>query len=99
MCLCVCVCVCVCVRVRVRVCVLQGLLFGVYSAASQRTCGNWSASQWREVADAHTFADDWQIDMLKRVGVVVATAAAVVVVVVVFVVAAVVGGAEGIAAS
>ena len=41
------------------------LKFGVYSAASQRTCGNWSASMFREVADATTFAKDWQIDYLK----------------------------------
>jgi hypothetical protein len=43
----------------------HGLLFGVYSAGSQRTCGNYSASLWREAADADTFANDWQIDMLK----------------------------------
>ena len=43
----------------------QGLLFGVYSAASQRTCGNYSASLFREMDDATTFANDWQIDMLK----------------------------------
>ena len=42
-----------------------GCLFGVYSAASMRTCGNWSASLFNEVNDANTFANDWQIDMLK----------------------------------
>jgi len=42
-----------------------GCLFGVYSAASMRTCGNWSASLFNEENDAKTFANDWQIDMLK----------------------------------
>jgi hypothetical protein len=42
-----------------------GLKFGVYSAASQRTCGNYSASQFLEQLDADTFANDWQIDFLK----------------------------------
>ena len=42
-----------------------GLKFGVYSAASQRTCGNFSASQYLEPLDADTFANDWQIDWLK----------------------------------
>ena len=42
-----------------------GLKFGVYSAASQRTCGNFSASQFLEELDADTFANDWQIDWLK----------------------------------
>jgi alpha-galactosidase len=42
-----------------------GCLFGVYSAASMRTCGNWSASLFNEVNDANTFANDWKIDMLK----------------------------------
>ena len=41
------------------------LKFGVYSAASQRTCGNYSASQFLEEQDATTFASDWQIDYLK----------------------------------
>lgn len=45
-----------------------GLKFGVYSAASQRTCGNFSASQFLEEQDAATFAHDWQIDWLKCVG-------------------------------
>ena len=43
----------------------QGLRFGVYSAASQRTCANWSASLFREEQDARTFALDWRIDYLK----------------------------------
>ena len=42
-----------------------GLKFGVYSAASQRTCGNFSASQFQEQLDADTFANDWQVDWLK----------------------------------
>jgi hypothetical protein len=42
-----------------------GLKFGVYSAASQRTCGNYSASQFLEEQDADTFANDWKIDWLK----------------------------------
>ena len=42
-----------------------GVKFGVYSAASQRTCGNYSASQFREVEDAAVFAHEWQIDYLK----------------------------------
>eukprot|EP00911_Craspedida_sp_UC1_P002655 UC1_evm2s1953 len=42
-----------------------GALFGVYSAASVRTCGNWSASLWRETKDATTFANKWKIDYLK----------------------------------
>ena len=42
-----------------------GLKFGVYSAASQRTCGNYSASMFLEEQDADTFANDWQIDWLK----------------------------------
>ena len=42
-----------------------GLKFGVYSAASQRTCGNFSASLFLEALDADTFANDWQIDFLK----------------------------------
>lgn len=42
-----------------------GLKFGVYTAASQRTCGNYSASMYNERLDADTFANDWQIDMLK----------------------------------
>ena len=41
------------------------LKFGVYSAASQRTCGNYSASMFLEALDADTFANDWQIDFLK----------------------------------
>lgn len=41
------------------------LKFGVYSAASQRTCGNYSASQFLEEMDADTFANDWKIDWLK----------------------------------
>jgi hypothetical protein len=43
----------------------HGVLFGVYSAASQRTCGNWSASLFREVDDATIFAKEWKIDYLK----------------------------------
>jgi hypothetical protein len=43
----------------------HGLLFGVYSAAGQRTCANYSASLFREVDDANTFANDWKIDYLK----------------------------------
>jgi len=43
------------------------LKFGVYSAASQRTCGNYSASQFLEFQDADTFANDWKIDWLKCV--------------------------------
>jgi hypothetical protein len=43
----------------------QGLKFGVYSAASQRTCGNFSASQFLEALDADTFANEWQVDWLK----------------------------------
>ncbi len=42
-----------------------GLKFGVYSAASQRTCGNYSASEFLETLDADTFAIEWQIDFLK----------------------------------
>jgi len=42
-----------------------GLKFGVYSAASQRTCGNFSASLFLEQLDADTFANDWQVDWLK----------------------------------
>ncbi len=42
-----------------------GLKFGVYSAASQRTCANFSSSQWLENLDADTFANDWEIDWLK----------------------------------
>jgi hypothetical protein len=42
-----------------------GLKFGVYSAASQRTCGNFSASLFLETLDADTFANEWQIDFLK----------------------------------
>jgi len=42
-----------------------GCLFGVYSAASQRTCANFSASLFNEVNDANTFANEWKIDMLK----------------------------------
>jgi len=42
-----------------------GCLFGVYSAASMRTCGNKSASLFNEVNDANTFANDWKVDMLK----------------------------------
>jgi hypothetical protein len=42
-----------------------GCLFGVYSAASMRTCANFSASLFNEVNDANTFAHDWKIDMLK----------------------------------
>jgi len=42
-----------------------GCLFGVYSAASMRTCANFSASLFNEVNDANTFANDWKIDMLK----------------------------------
>ena len=42
-----------------------GLKFGVYSSASQRTCGNYSASMFLEQMDADTFANDWQIDWLK----------------------------------
>ena len=42
-----------------------GCLFGVYSAASMRTCANFSASLFNEVNDANTFAHDWQVDMLK----------------------------------
>jgi hypothetical protein len=43
----------------------KGLKFGVYSAASQRTCGNYSASQFLEAQDADTFANEWGIDFLK----------------------------------
>ena len=43
----------------------HGLLFGVYSAASQRTCGNYSASLFLEHQDATTLANNWTIDMLK----------------------------------
>ena len=39
-----------------------GLKFGVYSAASQRTCGNFSASMFLEQLDADTFANDWMVD-------------------------------------
>eukprot|EP00040_Diaphanoeca_grandis_P012930 m.65370 g.65370 ORF g.65370 m.65370 type:complete len:555 (+) comp23553_c0_seq1:167-1831(+) len=42
-----------------------GLKFGIYSAASQRTCGNYSASEFNEVKDADTFANSWKIDYLK----------------------------------
>ena len=42
-----------------------GCKFGVYSAASERTCGNWSASLFNEEQDAKVFAHDWKIDMLK----------------------------------
>jgi hypothetical protein len=35
-----------------------GVKFGVYSAASQRTCGNYSASQFREAEDAAVFAHE-----------------------------------------
>ena len=42
-----------------------GLKFGVYSAASQRTCANFSASQWLEALDADTFARSWAVDWLK----------------------------------
>lgn len=42
-----------------------GCKFGVYSAASMRTCGNRSASLFNEVNDAATFVHDWQIDYLK----------------------------------
>lgn len=42
-----------------------GLKWGVYSAASQRTCANYSASQWLESLDAETFAHEWSIDWLK----------------------------------
>jgi hypothetical protein len=38
---------------------------GVYSAASERTCANWSASLWNEGRDARTFALEWEIDFLK----------------------------------
>ena len=38
-----------------------GCKFGIYSAASQRTCGNWSASEFNEVKDAQTFALEWEI--------------------------------------
>ena len=44
-----------------------GLKFGVYSAASQRTCGNYSASMFLEEQDADTFANEWHIDWLKCV--------------------------------
>jgi alpha-galactosidase len=43
----------------------HGIGLGVYSAAGQRTCANYSASLFREVEDATTFAKDWQIDYLK----------------------------------
>lgn len=42
-----------------------GCLFGVYSSASERTCGNFTASLFSEARDAKTFANDWKIDMLK----------------------------------
>lgn len=42
-----------------------GLKFGVYSSASQRTCGNFTASMFREREDAKVFADEWEIDFLK----------------------------------
>ncbi len=42
-----------------------GIKYGVYSAASQRTCGNYSASLFLEAQDADTFANDWKIDWLK----------------------------------
>ena len=38
-----------------------GCKFGIYSAASQRTCGNWSASEFNEVKDAQVFAHEWEI--------------------------------------
>jgi alpha-galactosidase len=41
-----------------------GAQFGVYSAASERTCGNWSASLFNEARDAATFAS-WGVDFLK----------------------------------
>lgn len=43
----------------------KGLKYGVYSAASQRTCGNYSASMFLEAQDANTFANEWKIDWLK----------------------------------
>jgi hypothetical protein len=39
-----------------------GVKFGVYSAASERTCGNWSASLFSETNDANVFANEWKID-------------------------------------
>ena len=42
-----------------------GAKFGVYSAASERTCGNYSASLFNEKRDAHTLAIEWEIDYLK----------------------------------
>lgn len=42
-----------------------GMRFGVYSAASQRTCANHSASMFNERRDADTFATSWEIDFLK----------------------------------
>jgi alpha-galactosidase len=43
----------------------QGCKFGVYSAASERTCANFSASLFNEKRDAHTMAIEWEIDFLK----------------------------------
>lgn len=43
----------------------QGCKFGVYSAASERTCANWTASLFNEKRDAHTMAIEWEIDFLK----------------------------------
>ena len=39
----------------------QGCKFGVYSAASERTCANYSASLFNEKRDAHTMAIEWEI--------------------------------------
>jgi hypothetical protein len=38
-----------------------------YSAASERTCGNLSASLFNEVRDANTMVLEWGIDFLKYV--------------------------------
>ena len=45
----------------------QNCRFGVYSAASERTCANYSASLFNEQRDAHTMAIEWEIDFLKQV--------------------------------
>lgn len=42
-----------------------GCKFGVYSAASERTCANYSASLFRESQDVDVFANEWKIDYLK----------------------------------
>lgn len=42
-----------------------GCKFGVYSSASERTCGNHSGSLFNEVRDANTMVLEWGIDFLK----------------------------------